>query len=58
MADPREVLLRLQLAAEQGGADFQHDLGSMYLHGRDVEKDEAKAVRLFAKAAEQGCAKA
>ena len=42
------------LAAEQGDADAQCNLGVCYEHGSGVEKDLAKAVEWYNKAAEQG----
>jgi hypothetical protein len=44
--------------AEQGNAESQFKLGSMYYHGRGVSKDYTEAARWFTKAAEQGDAKA
>ena len=42
------------MAAEQGEALAQFNLGLMYANGRGVLKDEAEAVRWFRLAAEQG----
>jgi TPR repeat protein len=59
MAEVLEVrLLGLRLAAEQGDAGSQLDLGWKYEHGKGVEKDEAEAARLYGQAAEQGHARA
>jgi TPR repeat protein len=59
VADAREVrLLGLQLAAEQNHADAQFNLGIYYYTGTGVEKDDAKAARLYGRAAEQGHAMA
>jgi TPR repeat protein len=43
----------LQLAAEQGDAGSQLNLGLCYKLGKGVEKDEAKAAQLHQQAAEQ-----
>ncbi len=42
------------LAAEQGNADAQYNLGKCYLEGIGVEKDEAQAKRWLQKAADNG----
>ena len=42
--------------AEQGNADAQRDLGTMYANGQGAPKDYAEAVKWFSKAAEQGLA--
>ena len=47
-----------RLAAEQGFATAQYNLGVMYDKGEGVLKDEAEAVRWFQLAAEQGNATA
>jgi TPR repeat protein len=47
-------LLGLRLAAEQGEAGSQFDLGWKYAHGEGVKVDKAKAAQLFGQAAEQG----
>jgi len=44
--------------AEQGDADAQNKLGSLYDAGRGVAKDDAEAVRWYRKAADQGRASA
>jgi TPR repeat protein len=43
-----------QPLAEQGNADAQTGLGSLYLGGYGVARDEAAAMAWFRKAAEQG----
>jgi hypothetical protein len=43
-----------RLAAEQGNARAQTDLGRMYLYGRGVPQDDVEAVRWFRLAADQG----
>lgn len=53
-----EDLDTLRERAEQGDADAQHSLGFMYLEGRGVPRDDARAVAWYEKAAEQGNAKA
>ena len=47
-----------QLAAEQGYASAQLDLGVMYGNGRGVPEDDREAVRWYQLAAEQGYASA
>ncbi|KAG0260675.1 hypothetical protein DFQ27_003423 [Actinomortierella ambigua] len=42
------------VAAEQGCANAQYDLGSMYLQGHGVEQSDVEAAKWFNKAAEQG----
>ena len=49
---------QLRLAAEQGDASAQFNLGFMYATGEGVPKDDAKAVKWFRLAAEQGHAQA
>jgi TPR repeat protein len=50
--------LRLRrLAAEQGNASAQHNLGAMYDKGRGVPQDYAEAAKWFRLAAKQGNAK-
>ena len=44
----------VRLAAEQGDADAQYNLGAMYDNGRGVPEDDAEAVRWFRLAVEQG----
>lgn len=46
------------LAAEQGNAEAQANLGVLYLQGDGVEANEAEAARLFRAAAESGNAQA
>ena len=43
----------LALAAEQGNAEAQFDLGNCYCKGEGVEQDKAEAVKWYRKAAEQ-----
>ena len=43
-----------RLAAEQGHAGAQSNLGVMYANGEGVLKDDAEAVRWYRLAAEQG----
>jgi TPR repeat protein len=47
-----------RLAAEQGNASAQSNLGFMYTKGEGVRKDDAEAVRWYRLAAEQGYADA
>jgi TPR repeat protein len=44
--------------ADKGMAEAQNDLGSLYVHGAGVKRDDAEAVRLYRAAAEQGLAEA
>ncbi|HHF5474779.1 TPA: tetratricopeptide repeat protein [Haemophilus influenzae] len=44
--------------AEQGDAQAQFNLGTMYADGRGVKQDDVEAVKWFRKAAEQGVANA
>ena len=46
------------VAAEQGHAEAQYNLGSMYHEGEGVKRDYIKAVEWLQKAAEQGYADA
>ena len=48
----------IRLAAEQGDADAQYNLGFAYAVGRSVPRDDAEAVRWFRLAADQGLAEA
>ena len=47
-----------QPLAEQGNAEAQYDLGSMYANGQGVQQDYAEAVKWYSKAADQGLAHA
>ena len=49
-----DELEALKTAAEQGDADAQYDLGSIYASGAGIPEDDAKAVYWYRKAAEQG----
>ena len=46
------------LAADQGHADAQYNLGLMYANGEGVVEDDAEAVRWYRLAADQGHADA
>ena len=48
----------LKVAAEQGDADAQYNLGHMYDTGEGIPKNPAEAVRWYRMAAEQGLADA
>ena len=52
--DDAEAVRWFHLAAEQGDADAQYNLGVMYDIGRGVPQDDAEAVRWYRLAAEQG----
>ena len=56
--DHAEAVRWFRLAAEQGEAFAQHNLGFTYVNGRGVPQDDAEAVRWFRLAAEQGHARA
>ena len=67
MEDARDAYIRKDYAtalrlwlplAEQGDAQAQSNLGSLYYGGRGVPQDYAKAMKWYRKAAEQGNAKA
>ena len=49
-----EQARQTQLAAEQGDANAQNNLGYMYNQGQGVPQDYQKAVKWYRKAAEQG----
>ena len=51
-----EAVRWLRLAADQGHADAQNNLGLMYADGRGVVEDDAEAVRWLRLAADQGVA--
>ncbi len=55
---PEMDALRGRLAADQGDAGAQYNLGNMYANGEGVPQDDAEAVRWFRLAAEQGHASA
>ena len=48
------ALVYCQLAAEQGFASSQHNLGMHYLEGSIVERNITRAMEWFERAAEQG----
>ncbi len=50
----RGDIAELFVAAERGDIDAQYNLGLMYENGNGVAKDEAKAIKWYRKAAEQG----
>ncbi len=54
--DDAEAVRWYRLAAEQGHASAQYNLGVMYADGRGVPQDDVEAVRWFQLAAEQGYA--
>ena len=58
LKDEAEAVRWFRLAAEQGNANAQFNLGVMYANGEGVLKDEAEALRWFRLAAEQGNANA
>jgi TPR repeat protein len=56
--DDAEAVRWYRLAAAQGHADAQNNLGIMFENGRGVAKDTAEAIRLYRLAAAQGVAAA
>ncbi len=52
--DYEAALVWFKLAAEQGFANAQYNLGVMYDQGQGVAQDYKEAVRWYRKAAEQG----
>ena len=56
--DYKEALKWWRLAAEQGQARSQYNLGVMLKDGRGVPQDYKEAIKWFRLAAEQGVAKA
>ena len=56
MEDDAEAARRYRLAADQGLAGAQHNLGLMYDNGEGVPEDDAEAVRWLRLAADQGLA--
>ena len=52
--DPAEAVRWFRLAADQGDADAQLNLGYMYEYGRGVRQDPAEAARWYRLAADQG----
>jgi TPR repeat protein len=55
---PTDAFNALQKDAEAGIASAQRELGELYLQGKDVQRDEVKAVEWLEKAATQSDAKA
>ena len=56
--DDAEAVRWYRLAADQGDAGGQNNLGVMYADGRGVPEDDAEAVRWYRLAADQGLADA
>jgi TPR repeat protein len=56
--DYNEALKWHRMAADQGNADAQYNLGTMYSEGNGVAKNALEAGRWYRKAAEQGHEKA
>ena len=52
--DPKEAVKWHRLAAEQGYARGQYNLGSCYQHGSGIEYNLEEAIRWYRMAAEQG----
>ena len=53
-----EAVKWFRLAAEQGDAQAQNNLGFMYAEGQGVPQDDAEAVKWYRLAAKQGDARA
>ena len=51
---PEQHFQACQLAAENGKADAQKELGSLYFAGEGVQQDFAKSLHWYTQAAEQG----
>ena len=59
MSDDREAARLYKLAADQGSASAQSNLGLFYAQGRGgLPQDDREAARLFKLAADQGNASA
>ena len=56
--DDTEMVERLRLAADEGDAAAQFNLGVMYANGEGVPQDDAEAAKWFRRAADQGDADA
>ena len=56
--DYTAALQEFRSLAEQGDAQAQYKLGTMYDNGQEVSQDYAEAAKWYRKAAEQGFAKA
>jgi uncharacterized protein len=52
--DFEEAVKWYQLSANQGHADAQNNLATMYAEGEGVERDSNKAAKLYENAAQQG----
>jgi len=58
LLDEAEAARWYRLAADQGYAGAQNNLGVMYQNGTGVPQDDAEALRLYRLAADQGNARA
>ena len=56
--DYAEAVRLFRLAAAQGHAIDQHNLGCMFDHGQGIAQDKAEAIRWYRLAAAQGLANA
>lgn len=54
VANPTRAATMMHAAAQEGLGIAQHALGTMYLYGECVDKDESQAAQWFERAAEQG----
>jgi TPR repeat protein len=53
-ADDKEAVKRFRLAADQGNANAQYNLGLIYEIGAGVSEDNKEAVKWYQMAADQG----
>jgi hypothetical protein len=56
--DYKEAVKRYRLAAENGDAEAQNNMGVMYEKGRAVPQNDKEALKWYRLAAEQGHAEA
>ena len=56
--DYKEAVRLYRLAAEQGFAPAQYNLGAIYFEGLGVPQDHKEAEKWFRRSAEQGIARA
>ena len=50
----KTALQLLRMRAEQGDANAQYHMGTLYKNGEGVPKDSAQAVKWYSRAAERG----
>ncbi|MBS0648669.1 MAG: sel1 repeat family protein [Verrucomicrobia bacterium] len=54
LKEEKEIVKKYRIAAEQGNAEAQLNLGKCYLSGHGIAQDEKEAVTWFQKSSEQG----